>query len=261
MERIGSILGRMVLHKGEQSRDMVCEKHGPYVSRLYGTRTWLDCPVCIEEGWAKKSVALDASRREEALARWRDVLGESGIPAAYQHCSIVGYKAHSNEQMNQLQKVEDYCEHLGETIAAGKNLVLIGWTGTGKTHILAALVLQALRENRSAIFITASKVVRAVRDTWGRGSQMSETDVMRALANVDLLAIDEIQECDAAERRLLGDVINDRYEKGKPTMISSNLDMKALSQHLGARAIDRLLDRGSAYCVMNWESYRSGLAS
>ena len=258
MEHIGKILGKMVLHKGEQSKNVVCEKHGPYVSRLYGTRTWLDCPVCVEEGWKRKSLALAAAKREEARARWRDVLGESGIPAAYQHCTIVGYKPNSNEQMDVVQKIEDYCEHLGATIDAGKNLVLVGWTGTGKTHILAALVLQALRENRSAIFITASKVVRAVRDTWGRGTQMSESDVMRALANVDVLAVDEIQECDAAERRLLGDVINDRYEKGKPTMVSSNLDMKALSQHLGARAIDRLLDRGSTHCVMNWESYRSG---
>jgi DNA replication protein DnaC len=41
-------------------------------------------------------------------------------------------------------------------------------------------------------------------------------------------------------------------------MISSNLAMRALSQHLGARAIDRLLDRGSTVCVMNWESFRSG---
>jgi DNA replication protein DnaC len=258
MEHIGSILGRMVLHKGEQSRDMVCPKHGPYVSRLYGTRTWLDCQDCLAEGWARKSVAMDTSRREESMARWKQILGESGIPARYQDCSVVAYKAFTEDQNKVLQKVEDYREDIGRTIAEGKNLVLTGWTGTGKTHFLSALILQALRENRSAIFITASKVVRAVRDTWGRGSQLTEAEVMRALAGVDLLAIDEIQETDAAERRLLGDVINDRYEKGKPTMISSNLDMRALSQHLGARAIDRLLDRGSTVCVMNWESFRSG---
>ena len=256
MEHIGNILAK--LEKGEKKRDEVCEKHGPYVSRLYLTRTWTHCPVCVEEGWARKSVALDASRREEAMARWRQVLGESGIPAAFQHCTVTGWQARTNPQMHVLQQVENYREHLGETIDAGKNLILTGWTGTGKTHILAALVLQALRENRSAIFIAASKVVRAVRDTWGRGSQLTEAEIMRALASVDLLAIDEIQECDATERRLLFEVINERYEKRKPVCVSTNLDMKLLSQHLGARAIDRLVDRGSTVCAMNWESFRSG---
>lgn len=258
MEHIGKILNKLVLHKGEISRDMVCEKHGPYVSRLYGTRTWMDCQVCLEEGWAKKSTALDASRREESMARWREILGDAGIPSAYEHCTISGWQAIHPTSNKVMQQLEDYSENLGRTIAEGKNLVLIGWTGTGKTHALAALTMQAIREGKSAIFVGASKVFRAVKDSWGRSTQQNSSDVFKALAAVDLLCIDEIQEMDATERKIVFEVINDRYERGKPVCVSSNLGKPAFAKFVGDRTLDRLVDRDSTVCIMEWPSYRRG---
>lgn len=256
MHKIGDLLKN--LEKGDKKRDEFCEKHGPYVSRLYLTRTWTHCPVCVEEGYARRCSSLDASRREEAMTRWQEILGDSGIPSAYQHCTIASFVANCGDSHRVMQQVEDYTEDLGATIAAGKNLVMVGWTGTGKTHVLSAITLMALKQNRSAIFITASKVFRAIRDTWGRSNTQTEADVFRALSAVDVLCIDEIQEMDDKERKVINDVINDRYEKGKPVCVSSNLGKEAFARHIGSRALDRLIDRGSTVCIMEWPSFRSG---
>lgn len=254
MHKIGDLLRN--LEKGDKKRDMFCEKHGPYVSRLYLTRTWTHCPHCVEEGYAKRCASLDASKAQETMTRWREILGDAGIPSAYQDCTIAGFQASCPKSGHVMEQIEAYTLDLGATIQAGKNLVLVGWTGTGKTHILSAITLQALKENRSAIFITASKVFRAIRDTWGRTSMQTEADVFRALAAVDVLCIDEIQEMDEKEKRVINDVINDRYEKGKPVCVSSNLGKEAFAKHMGARALDRLTDRGSTVCIMQWQSHR-----
>lgn len=256
MHKIGDLLQN--LEKGDKKRDEFCESHGPYVSRLYLTRTWTHCPRCVEEGYAKRCSSLDLSRNQESVNRWLEILGDSGIPSAYQHCTIAGFVSNSEDSFRVMQQVEDYTENLGATIAAGKNLVMVGWTGTGKTHILSAITMMALKQNRSAIFITASKVFRAIRDTWGRNNTQTEADVFRALAAVDILCIDEIQEMDAKEARVINDVINDRYEKGKPVCLSSNLGKEAFAKYIGSRALDRLIDRDSTVCIMEWESFRSG---
>jgi DNA replication protein DnaC len=256
MQKIGNFLDN--LERGDKQRVGDCDRHGEYISRLYLTRTWTGCPRCTEEAYSRQYESLEASRRDEAMDRWREVLGDSGIPSAYEHCTIIGFQALCPNSSRVMEQVEAYAADLGATVRAGKNLVLVGWTGTGKTHILSAVTLQALREGRSAIFITASKVFRAVRDTWGRGNTQTEADVFRALAAVDVLCIDEIQEMDEKERRVINDAINDRYEKGKPVCISSNLGKEAFARHIGGRALDRLIDRGSTVCIMEWESFRSG---
>jgi len=256
MQKLSDLLNN--LEKGDKQRIVDCDRHGEYISRLYLTRTWTSCPCCTEEAYSRQYEVLQSSRRDEALDRWREVLGDSGIPSAYEGCTIAGFSAVNQDSARVMEQIEDYTADLGATIQAGKNLVLVGWTGTGKTHILSAVTMQALREGRSAIFITASKVFRAIRDTWGRSNTQTEADVFRALAAVDVLCIDEIQEMDDKERRVVSDVINDRYEKGRIVCVSSNLGKAAFARHMGARALDRLIDRGSTVCIMEWESFRSG---
>jgi len=254
MQKIGELL--VPLEKGEKKKDATCQKHGKFVSRLYLTRTWTSCPACSEEAYRKQNEVFEASLRDEAMQRWREVLGDSGISSAYEHCTIAGFKAGCTNSERVMGQIEAYTQDLGATIRDGKNLVLIGWTGTGKTHVLSAVTLQALREGKSAIFLTASKVFRAIRDTWGRTNTQTEADVFRALAAVDILCIDEIQEMDEKEKRVINDVINDRYEKGKPVCLSSNLGKQAFARYIGDRALNRLIDRDSTICIMEWESFR-----
>jgi DNA replication protein DnaC len=254
MDRIAALLGN--IEKGDKQRTETCHDHGGYISRLYLSRTWTGCPTCVEQGYAKQAQVFEASRREEAMSRWRQVLGDSGIASAYSDCSLGNYKPTCDKAVRMLERVTDYNDHLGQAVATGRNLTMLGTTGTGKTHILSAITLNALHDGYSAIFMTAYKMVRAVRDARSYSSSQSESEVCRALAGVDLLAIDELGEMTAEERKLINDVINDRYERAKPVLISSNLDGKMFGAEVGARVADRLKDRNSLVLMLDWESYR-----
>ncbi len=59
-----------------------------------------------------------------------------------------------------------------------------------------------------------------------------------------------------AEKLILFEIINTRYEKMKPTILISNLPLEELSAFIGERVIDRMSD-GGCTLAFTWDSYRS----
>jgi DNA replication protein DnaC len=254
MEPIGHDLKKFEL--GERWIQADCEIHGPYTSRLYLRTTWSACPGCVEDGYAAKRESFKRAERAAALDRWAEVVGSAGVPQAYAGARFETYQPTCAEAQTVLTAIVNYSDNLSAEIAAGRNAFMVGATGTGKTHLMCALVSRALADGRTAQFITATKIWRAMRATWHRGSTQTEADVLRALADVELLAIDEVQELDDQEGRWFFDLVNERYERGnRPIVMATNLDKQAMIQQFGQRTIDRLRDRHIAY-RFTWESYR-----
>jgi DNA replication protein DnaC len=78
------------------------------------------------------------------------------------------------------------------------------------------------------------------------------------MTDMDLLILDEIgvQFGSETERNLLFDVLNERYEDCKPTLLLSNLPKQDVAKYLGERVMDRLREDGGRVVVFDWESHR-----
>ena len=102
------------------------------------------------------------------------------------------------------------------------------------------------------------KLVRRVKETWGKGSEETESQAIRNFTLPDLLVVDEIgvQFGSQAEQIILTEIINDRYEAMRPTIIISNLTVPQLEEILGKRVVDRFYESGGRVLVFNWQSYR-----
>ena len=256
MEKFGNFANG--IETGKRWINADCEIHGPYVSRLYFRQTWSACPACVEDDYKAKRASFERSERAAALDRWAATVGAAGVPAAYVSCTFESYRPTNDEAAQVLIAARGYSDNLSQAIERGQSAVFYGSKGTGKTHLMAAIVTRALADNHSALFLGASKIYRRIRDTWGRTARQTESEVIEALAAVDLLAIDEIQGTTDQEKAWIFDVINDRYENGRPTLISTNLDLRALTAAITERAADRLRDRGGLVFRCAWESYRGG---
>lgn len=147
-------------------------------------------------------------------------------------------------------------------VAQGKNVLLAGMSGTGKTHIALALGLLACAANRRVLYTTSAEMLARLN--------MSLADDTLALAlkpytRAELLVVDEVGleqvERDAARRSgLMQKVLLPRYNEQRSTIVTSNIPWEAwgdyLDDHLGATALlDRLLHR-SHVIVINGPSYR-----
>lgn len=110
------------------------------------------------------------------------------------------------------------------------------------------------------MFTTTLRAIRRIKETWNRASTETETQAVAAMAYPDLLILDEIgvQFGSEAERTLLFDVINERYERRRPVIYISNLDLPGVLSYLGDRVYSRIMEDGGRYIAFDWDDYRRG---
>ena len=208
------------------------------------------------EATRKESAEIYAEQRRRASDA---VLGRAAIPPRFTQKTLGNYAIHCDEQAGIKAIVEQYAASFSSAaLADGTSLILCGGPGTGKTHLGCGVANELLRQGFTALYTTATGLVRDIRSTWTKDSERTETDVIRAFIAPDLLIIDEIgvQVGSADEKIRLFDVINARYEQVKPTLIISNLDVKGVVEYLGERAADRLRENGGQALAFTWGSYR-----
>lgn len=241
-----------------------CKQHGVYVSAMYekdGKEKWSRCPDCLN---AEKAEEVSREHLEEfQQARMRagnKLISASGIPMRFAHATFDNYKTEDGERQEKALKVcRSYVENFRQCLAQGASMVMMGDVGTGKTHLACAIV-KAISEKYwfSTTYITASRMYRALKATYDKNSKAKEQDVINEFIARDLLVIDElgISYNSQAEKIMLFDIINGRYEINRPTIIITNImDKEKLQEWLTKPVYSRLTERGRAI-VFDWESYR-----
>lgn len=144
----------------------------------------------------------------------------------------------------------------------GMNILLAGWSGTGKSHISKALALAACVQNRRVRYTTSEKMLTILNASLADETLEKE---VKQFTRPELLVIDEIgleqvEQTVASRSGLMQKVLIPRYDGHRSTIITSNIDWKDwgdyLGSHLGAGAIlDRLIHR-SRVIVIEGPSYR-----
>ena len=96
-----------------------------------------------------------------------------------------------------------------------------------------------------------------MRETYN-GGKKTETQVLESYASPALLVLDEIGATSGSdhERQMLFELVNQRYEARRPTLLVSNLNAEEVRAFLGERIMDRLRDGGGKMLRMDWESFR-----
>lgn len=106
----------------------------------------------------------------------------------------------------------------------GRNLILLGPNGVGKTMISRNIAHAAVQAGYSALFRTASELI----DDVSRDSPELRRRRIALYTRPHLLCIDEVGylSYDDHAADLLYKIINPRYEKGRSIIVSSNLAFK-----------------------------------
>lgn len=243
-----------------------CDLHGPYTAtrstrfdrpgRAVPVASWSRCPLCVA-GLAAAEQARSAADAEAKERRRRaNLLDNASIPPRFADVGLDAFKSTMPAQ----HRAWDACSNFAASVQkdSGGGLLLLGRPGTGKT-MLSVAIARSVIVNRgiSARIIGARDLVRELRATWRRDAQRSEDDVIEDLAQVHLLVIDDIGVgfgSDKEQTQLL-DVIDRRYQRRRPTVCSSNLNMPGLSDAIGERALDRLRE-DARIVLFEWPSYR-----
>ncbi len=185
------------------------------------------------------------------------------IPERFSECTFENYVPDCEEAKRALKVCQAYASKWPERLQRGGGLVMCGKPGTGKNHLALAIAKSVIESHQSpAAFTTALKIAREYKSTWSKTSTRTEDEVIRQFTRPDLLIIDEIgvQFGSEAEKLIMFEIINTRYERMRPTILISNQSKEELSAFIGERVIDRMNDGGGCTLAFTWDSYRSRAA-
>ncbi len=146
------------------------------------------------------------------------------------------------------------CEFVGRR----ENVIALGPSGTGKTHIALGLGLAACQKGLRVRFTTAAALVHELIEAV---DERRLQRLQKLLASQDLLIIDELGFVPLSKSgaELLFEVISQRYERGS-IVITSNLPFDEWTEVFGSeRLTGAILDRLTHHVhilEMNGESFR-----
>jgi DNA replication protein DnaC len=145
-----------------------------------------------------------------------------------------------------------------EWIERRENVIALGPSGTGKTHVALGLGLAACQKGLSVGFTTAAALVSEMMEARDERRLLR---FQKQMAAYKLLIIDELGFVPLSKTgaELLFELISQRYERGA-TLITSNLPFDEWTETLGSeRLTGALLDRITHHVnilEMNGDSYR-----
>src|SRR5690554_3686435 len=212
---------------------------------------------CAAEGldhvqFLSRLVELELIDRERRMVERR--IKAAKFPATK---SLDSFNFKALPKLNKMQVLElARCEWIDRR----ENVIALGPSGTGKTHVSLGLGLAACQKGMSVSFTTAATLVNEMMEARDERRLLR---LQKQLAGVKLLIIDELGFVPLSKTgaELLFELISQRYERGS-TMITSNLPFDEWTETFGTeRLTGALLDRLTHHVnilEMNGDSYRLG---
>lgn len=220
-------------------------------------------PAYIDEAKRRdaRTAAREVEQRMQAIEDQRNaVWADRG--RRYAGCTLENYQADGEQQRAVLDAVRDYRNALAERIASGTNLILVGPSGTGKDHLLAALFNATIELPRRIRWTSGAGLFSSLRDAIGEEANEEKT-LAQWVWRCDVLVISDpvpiAGELTNYQRSMLYQIVDTRYNACRPIWATINAaNRQEAEQSIGVAIVDRLRD-GAVSLACNWKSHRSPL--
>lgn len=212
----------------------------------FTTRTILGADVKpheCEAGWVydgDEAAPCPACRAADAASILRSRLAAAGVAPRYLETTWDAL-----ELVDPLPAIKAACDRIKDVLASGHNAAFAGPPGTGKTQAAVLLARAAVNAGASAAIENIGRAAMRIRAAYDNTGGDTEAATVERLAGVDFLVLDDVGAGEAGEGklelRLLYFITEARQSARKPTVVTTNLDAKALRDFLGARVANRLM--------------------
>lgn len=236
-----------------------CANHGKFSSSYIPLfDKWTKCPDC-----ARVQNAQDAAKKKKQLAdeqtrKIERIFSRACIPRRYLTENFDTYIANSDRKKYALHTVRNFSSEFEFHLEKGTNLILSGYTGTGKGHLAISAAKVLAEKGHTVFFTTVPEMIIMLRSSWNKSAATSEAETLKVLTTTALLIIDDVGVGfnSEAERTQLFGVINRRYLDLKPTIFTTNLNKFELEEVMGERNFSRIRQDGK-WISFDWEDFRA----
>ncbi len=124
-------------------------------------------------------------------------------------------------------------------------LVFMGETGSGKTHLAAAIVNHRYEIGKPALFVVVPDFLDHLRAAFSPDSKVSYDQLFESVKTAPLLVLDDFgeQSTNPWVKEKLYQLINYRYNSRLPTVITTRLSLDEIMTEVDSSISSRLVDR------------------
>ncbi|HEY4364631.1 MAG TPA: ATP-binding protein [Bryobacteraceae bacterium] len=234
------------------------------------------CPICDGTGW-KIVERAGLSGAEacvcSAVTRGRAIKESSGIPPNYEHVTLDNFQMPSDNPTARnglgtvLMQVRSFVREFPAGDHAG--LLLVGDTGTGKTHLAVAALKALIDKGHQGVFFDYQNLLDRIRSSYDSTSGASDREAYRAALDTEVLLLDDLGSHRVTEwvEDTVTSIITYRCNHQRPLIATTNLldepggraedyKRKTLPEVIGLRAWSRLHEMCRVVRMPAVEDYR-----
>lgn len=149
---------------------------------------------------------------------------------------------YSGENYMQMKNILEFTRQYADTFTTqSKSILMFGETGLGKTHLSLAIANVVLKKGYGVIYDSAINILRNIEKE--HFSYEHSSDMIDLVMDTDLLILDDIgTEYDSSfYRATVYNIINTRLNRGKPSIISTNLNFEGINSRYDQRVMSRIV--------------------
>lgn len=204
-----------------------------------------ECDICKDEGYENGKMCICMKRAIAAAAFESSGLGTLAKKQNFDNFSLEYYDASADEYgtMKQIfECIKEYAENFGD--GEVQNLLLIGPTGLGKTHLSTSAAAVIINKGYDVVYDSAVNIFGAFEhERFNRAYNSTEKPITDKYFDCDLLIIDDlgVETTNQFTVSCLYNLINTRLASDKAMIINTNLTLKEIRAKYDARIVSRLL--------------------
>jgi len=181
---------------------------------------------------------------------WREAQQENAVKSRYQQRTFETFEV-TDDNREAYELCRKYADEFNRNTTRG--LLLAGPLGTGKTHLAVAIHRAVLRKGIASVFVNMPNLVNELLQAFKSGEESAPylATLEKKLVIIDDLGTERLRDWIQEQVYRL---INERYERMLPLIITTNCGVKELEEHIGGPTFDRLAEMCKVVLVAgkNW---------
>ena len=205
-----------------------------------------ECPLCNDTGYINGEMCACMRRRLIEVGMRASGLSELIKKQSFENFSPEYYRYNPEvfrEMSMNLQIAAEFAEQFGSPDAKDKNLLLVGGSGTGKTHLSTAIARRVIERGYDVLYNSAVGMLSDFESLrFGTGMVQGDGSNVSRYTECDLLILDDLgtEVVNQFSLSCLYHIVNTRLNLGLSTIINSNLKPTEISKTYNDRIASRL---------------------
>lgn len=266
MARTAASVARAVITEPERARERVEELRARNLALQERRRALLREGGFPEDYLAEQHHCPDCKDSGYIGSRMCDCLQDLLKKAAYHQLGAVSQSKHATfgdfslefypdkpvdssgvVPRQRMGQVFEACLNYARTFSPGsESLLFLGQTGLGKTHLSLAIGSAATEAGYGVVYTPVQRLMdRLETDKFSRVADSREqyADNVGHILSCDLLILDDLgtEFHTQFTTSVLYNIINTRLVEGRPTIISTNLELQQIEEKYSQRMVSRLI--------------------